>query len=63
MAKEYYHLFVVMCEDLGDHGTTPGVCGVFESKRKAEAYILEANSEDSELKYYLDTSFHNVFED
>jgi hypothetical protein len=63
MAKEYYQLFVVMCEDRGDHGTNPEVSAIFESKRKADAFILQANTEQSQFRYYLDASFTNVFED
>jgi hypothetical protein len=63
MAKEYYHLFVIMCEDTNDHGMVPGVCSVFESRWKADDYVAKMNAEYPQMRYYIDTSFHNVFED
>lgn len=56
MAKEYYHLFVVMSD-------APRVTAVFESRRKAEEHADKMNAASTHYRYYIDTSFHNVFED
>jgi hypothetical protein len=63
MAKEYYCLSVVMCDDPADVGMLPAVCCVFESRWKAEKYVAKMNAEYPLVRYYLDTSFNNQFED
>jgi len=60
-------LSVVMCEDTTNESGYPGVSAVFESRRKADAYILKMNAEAATNAtnrwYYMDTSFQNEFED
>jgi hypothetical protein len=63
MAKDYFHLLVVLADDLGDPGSSPYVRGVFESRRKAEDFVAEMNAEQSPMRYYMDISYNNVFED
>ena len=51
-----------MCEDTGEAGMHPGVSAVFESRDRADEYVARCQDNQSQLRYYIDTSFHNVFE-
>jgi len=55
-------LYVVMCEDTGEAGMHPEVSAVFESRERADEYVARCQDNQSQLRYYIDTSFLNVFE-
>ena len=63
MSNYYSCLYVVMCDDTCELEIFPGVVAVFQSERKAEAYIAKMNAESARKLYYIDTSFLNELED
>ena len=63
MSNYYSYLYVVMCEDIGASDMHRGVSAVFESREKADAYVEKCMDAQYQLRYYIDTSFLNVFED
>ena len=65
MSPDYDILYVVMCDDTGEVGMHPAVLAVFESREKADAYVAKCLAHHPlgwARRYYIDTSFHNVFE-
>ena len=63
MSRKYSYLFVVMCDDTCELEIFPGVAAVFQSRIEAENYVNKMNAESIQYRYYIDTSFHNEFED
>ena len=57
------YLYVIMCEDTGEAGMHPGVSAVFESRDRADEYVARCQDNQSQLRYYIDTSFLDGFED
>jgi len=62
MAPHCETLYVVMCEDTSEAGMHPEVSAVFESHERADEYVARCQDNQSQLRYYIDTSFLNVFE-
>ena len=56
------YLYVVMCANLDVPGVYPAVTAVFESRELADEFVNKCNVANSQLVYYIDTSFHNVLE-
>ena len=63
MTQSYPFLSVVMCETPADPLVYPAVSAVFASREKADDYVAAQNSKHQGLRFYIDTSFHNVLED
>ena len=56
-------LYVVMADDTGDEASLPSVAAVFLRRDKAESAVERWSAVQSQIRYYIDTSFLNDLED